>query len=64
MAGRIDLVITKSVSRFARNTVDPLLFIRKLREKNIGVIFEKEGINSLDGAGELLLTIFSSQAQE
>jgi DNA invertase Pin-like site-specific DNA recombinase len=64
MAGKIDMVITKSVSRFARNTVDSLLFIRMLKEKNIGVIFEKEGINTLESAGELLITILSSQAQE
>lgn len=64
MAGKIDLVITKSVSRFARNTVDSLQHIRKLKEKNIGVIFEKEGINTLESTGELLLTILSSQAQE
>ncbi|EAC5804326.1 TPA_asm: recombinase family protein [Listeria monocytogenes] len=64
MAGKIDLVITKSVSRFARNTVDSLQNIRKLKERNIGVIFEKEGVNTLDGTGELLITILSSQAQE
>lgn len=64
LAGKIDLVITKSVSRFARNTVDSLQNIRKLKEKNIGVIFEKEGVNTLDGTGELLITILSSQAQE
>lgn len=64
MAGKIDLIITKSVSRFARNTVDSLQNIRKLKEKNIGVIFEKEGVNTLDGTGELLITILSSQAQE
>lgn len=64
MAGKIDMVITKSVSRFARNTVDSLLFIRMLKEKNIGIIFEKEGINTLESAGELLITVLSSQAQE
>lgn len=64
MAGKIDMVITKSVSRFARNTVDSLLFMRMLKEKNIGVIFEKEGINTLESAGELLITTLSSQAQE
>lgn len=63
-AGKIDLVITKSVSRFARNTVDSLLFIRKLKELNIGVIFEKEGINTLESTGELLITVLSGQAQE
>lgn len=64
MAGKIDLVLTKSVSRFARNTVDSLQNIRKLKEKNIGVYFEKKGVNTLEGTGELLITILSSQAQE
>ncbi len=64
MAGKIDLVLTKSISRFARNTVDALTNIRKLKEKNIAVFFEKENINTLEGSGELLLTILSSQAQE
>jgi len=64
MAGKIDLVLTKSVSRFARNTVDSLQNIRKLKEKNIGIVFEKEGVNTLEGTGELLITILSSQAQE
>lgn len=64
MAGKIDMVIIKSISRFARNTVDSLTNIRKLKEKNIAVFFEKEGINTLDSTGELLITILSSQAQE
>lgn len=64
MAGKIDMVITKSISRFARNTVDSLMNIRKLKEKNIAVFFEKEGINTLESSGELLITILSSQAQE
>ena len=64
MAGKIDIVITMSISRFARNTVDSLTHIRKLKEKNIAVYFEKEGINTLEGSGELLITILSSQAQE
>ena len=64
LAGRIDLIITKSVSRFARNTVDSLVTIRKLKEKGVEVYFEKENIYSLDGKGELLLTIMSSLAQE
>lgn len=64
LAGKIDMVITKSISRFARNTVDSLMNIRKLKEKNIAVFFEKEGINTLEGSGELLVTILSSQAQE
>jgi site-specific DNA recombinase len=64
MAGKIDMIITKSVSRFARNTVDSLQNIRKLKEKNIAVFFEKEGVNTLESTGELLITILSSQAQE
>lgn len=62
--GKIDLVITKSISRFARNTQDCLSYARKLKNMGIGVFFEKEGINSLDGTGELLFTILSSLAQE
>lgn len=64
MAGKIDMILTKSVSRFARNTVDCISYIRKLKEKNIAVFFEKENINTLDGAGELLITILGSLAQE
>lgn len=62
--GKIDLIITKSVSRFARNTVDSLVTIRKLKEKGVEVYFEKENIWTLDSKGELLLTIMSSLAQE
>ncbi len=62
--GKIDLILTKSVTRFARNTVDSLMNIRKLKEKNIAAFFEKEGINTLEGSGELLITILSSLAQE
>ena len=60
----IDLILTKSISRFARNTVDCLSCIRKLKERNIAIYFEKEHINTLEAAGELLITILSSQAQE
>ena len=62
--GKIDLIITKSVSRFARNTVDSLTSIRKLKEKGIEVYFEKENIGTLDAKGELMITIMSSLAQE
>lgn len=62
--GRIDMIITKSVSRFARNTVDTLTTVRKLKEKGIEVYFEKENIYTLDSKGELLITIMSSLAQE
>lgn len=63
-AGRIDLVITKSISRFARNTQDCLNYSRKLKDLGIGITFEKEGINTLESSGELLFTILSSLAQE
>ena len=62
--GKIDLIITKSVSRFARNTVDSLTNNRKLKEKGIEVYFEKENIWTLDAKGELMITIMSSLAQE
>lgn len=62
--GRIDLIITKSVSRFARNTVDSLTTVRKLKESGVEVYFEKENILTLDSKGELLITIMSSLAQE
>ena len=64
LAGRIDLIITKSVSRFARNTVDTLTTVRKLKEKGVEVYFEKENIYTMDSKGELLITIMSSLAQE
>ncbi len=62
--GKIDLIVTKSVSRFARNTVDSLTTIRKLKDSGVEVYFEKENIWTFDGKGELLLTIMSSLAQE
>ncbi len=62
--GNIDLIIVKSISRFARNTQDCLAYSRMLKNMGIGVFFEKEGVNTLDGAGELLFTILSSLAQE
>ena len=62
--GKIDLIITKSVSRFARNTVDSLSTIRKLKEHNVECYFEKENIWTFDSKGELLITIMSSLAQE
>ena len=64
LAGRIDLIVTKSVSRFARNTVDSLTTVRKLKEKGVEVYFEKENIYTLDSKGELMITIMSSLAQE
>lgn len=64
LSGKIDLVLTKSISRFARNTVDSLVTVRKLKEKNVEVYFEKENIYTLDTKGEVLITIMSSLAQE
>lgn len=63
-AGIIDMIITKSISRFARNTLDCLKYIRQLKEKNIPVFFEKESINTMDAKGEVLLTIMASLAQQ
>ena len=64
LAGKIDLIITKSISRFARNTVDTLTAVRQLKEKGVEVYFEKENIYTMDSKGELLITIMSSLAQE
>ena len=61
---RIDMVLTKSISRFARNTLDCLKHIRALKAQNIPVYFEKESINTLDAKGEVLLTIMVSLAQQ
>lgn len=62
--GKIDLILTKSVSRFARNTIDTLHYVRKLRDIGVAIYFEEENINTLDMNGELLLTILSSVAQQ
>ena len=64
LEGKIDLIVTKSVSRFARNTVDSLTTIRQLKDKGVECFFEKENIWTFDGKGELLITIMSSLAQE
>ena len=64
LAGKIDLIITKSVSRFARNTVDSLSTVRKLKDAGVEIYFEKENIWTFDAKGELLITIMSSLAQE
>ena len=64
MNGAIDMVVTKSISRFARNTLDCLKYIRQLKDKNIPVFFEKENINSMDAKGEVMLTIMASLAQQ
>ncbi len=62
--GNIDIILTKSISRFSRNTIDLLNTIRHLKSLGIEVRFEKENINSLSGDGELMLTILASFAQE
>ncbi len=64
MAGKIDLILTKSLSRFARNTVDSLTTIRKLKAVGVAVYFEKENINTFDAGGEFLITLMSSFAEE
>ena len=61
--GRIDMILTKSLSRFARNTVDCLKMVRLLKAQGIGVIFEKENINTLTESSEFLITLFSGFAQ-
>ena len=63
-AGKIDIVLTKSISRFARNTVDLLNTVRHLKEIGVEVWFERENIHSMDGDGELMLSILASFAQE
>src|SRR5665648_1207051 len=62
--GKIDLIVTKSVSRFARNTVDSLTTVRKLKERGTEIYFEKENIYTFDSKGELLITIMRSLEQE
>jgi len=64
LAGKIDLIVTKSISRFARNTVDSLVTIRKLKVAGVECYFEKENIYTFESKGELLITIMSSLAQE
>ena len=64
LEGKIDLILTKSLSRFARNTVDTLTTIRRLKEHNVEVFFEKENIYTFDSKGEFLITLMSSIAQE
>lgn len=62
--GKIDLIITKSISRFARNTLDSISYVRKLKAMGVGVLFEKENINTLEENSEVILTILASLAQE
>lgn len=61
--GKIDMIITKSISRFARNTVDCLKYVRMLKDLNIDVYFEEQGIHSLDKGSEFYITIYGSLAQ-
>lgn len=63
-SGNIDIILTKSISRFARNTIDLLETVRHLKDLGVEVIFERENINSLSKDGELMLTILASYAQE
>ena len=63
-AGEIDLIITKSISRFARNTVTVLKFARELKELGVGIFFEEKNINTLSGDGEMMLAVLASFAQE
>ena len=63
-AGKIDMILTKSISRFSRNTVDCLKYTRLLKDMNIAVFFEKENINTLDAKGEVLMTIMAALAQQ
>ncbi len=62
--GKVDMVVTKSISRFARNTADCLLYARRLKDRGIPILFEKENINTMEASGELLFTILSCFAQE
>jgi site-specific DNA recombinase len=64
MDGKIDLILVKSVSRFARNTVDSLQTVRRLRDKGVKIFFEKENIDSLDAKCDMILSIYSSLAEE
>lgn len=61
--GKVDMVITKSVSRFSRNNLDCLQYVRELKERGIPILFEKEGINTLQVSSELLITLFSGLSQ-
>ena len=63
-AGKIDLIVTKSISRFARNTIDCLKYIRDLKAINVAIFFEKENINTMDAKGEVLITIMASLTQQ
>ena len=61
--GKIDMIVTKSVSRFSRNNLDCLMYVRELKQLGIPIIFEKEGINTIQVSSELLLTLFGTLSQ-
>jgi len=61
---KFDMIITKSISRFGRNTVDTLKYVRLLKEKGIAIYFEEERINTLQISGEIMLTVLSAMAQQ
>ena len=61
--GRIDMIITKSISRFARNTVDCLKYVRLLKDINVDVFFEEQGIHSIEKGSEFYITVYGSIAQ-
>lgn len=61
--GKIDMIVTKSVSRFSRNNLDCLMYVRELKQLGIPIIFEKEGINTIQVSRELLLTLFGALSQ-
>ena len=62
--GRIDIILVKAISRFARNTLDTLRWIREMKEINVDIYFEEENIHTLSSQGELLITLLASSAQE
>lgn len=64
LSGKIDLIVTKSVTRFARNTIDAISSVRILKEHGVEVFFEKDNIWTLSGESEFVLTIISAIAQE
>lgn len=64
MSGKIDMILTKSISRFGRNTVDTLKYVRLLKEKGIAIYFEEERINTLEISVEIMLTVLSAMEQQ
>lgn len=62
-AGKIDLVMVKSISRFSRNTIDCIEYLKRLKKHGVTVLFEKEGLNSMDPRTEMVLSIYASMAQ-